>query len=374
MKRAEEPRGSTAAAPAVGRDTLIVTGIASSILIGLAVSTVILWNVGIGGVLETLRHAGWAVILAYLTVSVLISVVLTFKWRVVLDAYGVRLPFYTIFIYRLIGFAVSYVTPTAHVGGEPVRAMLLNKQGIPMKVGFSSAIVDRSLEVIFNILMFFLGALIILNFVGFPLGARIAIFALSLVAITVVGLFIWGVLSKKRFISSTLKLFRVDRRKSWPAIENWAREIEILIGYFYAKKRRHFRIAVMLNALLWVLMMLEYKFALLILGYDTSVFGAFLFLTGVAIAYSIPIPAGFGVLEIGQVSAGALLGIPAAVGVAMAFIIRARDFLWTVIGLLLLAAFHYNVLHLFERSQAMARKYNFETIRFELADELGGRG
>jgi len=344
----------------------ILLALITSIAFGLFLTILIIWKVGIGGVLDAFRHAGWFVILAYLTVSVLIAIGVALKWHVVLDAYGVRMPFYTLFTYRLIGFAVSYMTPTAHVGGEPVRALLLHRDGIPMKVSFTSAIVDRSLEVLFNIAMFFLGALIILNLADFPKAARITIFALSILSIIAAVLFVKGMLSKKHYFHPFLKLFRLHKRKSWRVIKAWTDDVELLIGHFYAKKKKHFRLAVLINALLWILMMLEYTFALRILGYEPSILGAFLFLTGVALAYSIPIPAGLGVLEIGQISAGALLGIPATVAVALALIIRLRDLLWTLLGLALLGLLHLNVLNLFTKSQEAAREFKFETISLEL--------
>lgn len=337
-----------------------------SVGFGLLLSIIILWGVGVTGVLDAFRNAGWLPILAYVIISILIAIGLTLRWSVVLRAYGVRLPFYTLFIYRLIGFAVSYLTPTAHIGGEPARALLLNKQGIPLKVGFSSAVADRSLEIIFNIIMFFFGSLLILNFIEFPFIARISIFIISLLALLLAIVFIVSVLRRRSLVKPILRFFHFDRRKSWHHVEHWIGEVEILISYFYAKKKRHFRLAAIINFFLWVLMMAEYKLALLILGYHVGFFVAFIFLTGVGVAYSIPIPAALGVLELGQVGAAKILSIPSATAVALAFIIRIRDIIWTIIGIVLMIIFHMNIFNLFERSQKAAQQYNFDKIRLEM--------
>ena len=81
--------------------------IAFSVLSGLALSIVLVWGTGAEQVLATFLHADWWLIIAYLCVSAAIAVGVTMKWSVALDAYGVKLPFGTLFIYRLIGFAVG---------------------------------------------------------------------------------------------------------------------------------------------------------------------------------------------------------------------------------------------------------------------------
>lgn len=58
---------------------------------------------------------------------------------------GLRLRWSRLFRARLAGEAVNYVTPTAWVGGEPVKAALLSKRyGIPMVEGMASVVVAKT--------------------------------------------------------------------------------------------------------------------------------------------------------------------------------------------------------------------------------------
>ncbi|MBR9693297.1 flippase-like domain-containing protein [Candidatus Woesearchaeota archaeon] len=351
---------------------IITKAIVGSVLGGLALSIILVWGVGAEEILATFLHAKWYLILAYLTTSIAIAIAVTKKWAVALDAYGVRLPFGTLFIYRLIGFAVGYVTPTAHVGGEPVRAMLVGQDGIPYKISFSAVIVDKLIELMFNLSVFFLGALIIANSSSFPIVARVSIFIISLILIIAATLFTYQVFKKKKIFVPLLKFLRFNKRKNWAKIKKTANDMELLIEFFYAKRKKHFHKSILLNAILWCLMFAEYKVALLILGYDASLFGIFLFLTGVGIAYSIPIPAALGVLELGQISAGALLGLNAAIGVALAFLIRIRDLAWTIIGLVMLGFYHLNIFNLYDKSRAAAKKYNFDKLHPEMRSVMEG--
>ncbi len=354
-----------------GRTAGVITkALIGSLAGGLIVTIATIWGAGLRHVLEAFSHASGALITAYLVVSVLIAVGVTYRWRIALAAFGAKLPFYALFIYRLIGFAVAYVTPAAHVGGDPVRAMLVGKQGIPYRVSFSAVIVDYSLELLFNITFFFIGALIIANKTSFPLIARITIFTLSIVLVAAATLFVTKVFRKKKVFVPILKALRFQKRKGWKGIEKSVGDVEILIEHFYHNRRGAFAKMILINAILWLLMFIEYKVALLILGYEASLTGIFLLLTGIGLAYSIPIPAALGVLELGQVTAGALLGIRAAVGVALAFLIRARDIAWTIIGLLLLGVFHHNFLNLYERSRRVASQYNLRTLDQEVKKML----
>ncbi len=348
------------------KEALITKAIVGSIIGGLVLTVALVWGIGVQEVLATFLNAKWYLIIGYLLVSIAIAIGVTYKWGIALDAYGVKLPFSTLFIFRLIGFAVGYVTPMAHVGGEPVRALLVGKQGIPYKVSFSAVIVDKMLELMFNIAIFFIGALIIANAADFPLVARATIFVLSLILVVAASIFTYNVFKKKKVFVPILKFLRFHKRKNWKSLSKSVNEVELLIEHFYANRKRHFHRSLLVNAILWALMFMEYKFALLILGYDANIFGIFLFLTGVGIAYSIPIPAALGVLELGQISAGALLGIKAAVGVALAFLIRIRDILWTIVGLILLAIFHLNIFNLYKKSRDAAAKYNFKHLHPEL--------
>jgi len=58
-----------------------------------------------------------------------------------------------------------------------------------------------------------------------------------------------------------------------------------------------------------------------------------------------------GVLEAGQVSAFGIIGVAGSGGVALAFLVRMKDFLWGVAGMILLAT------HGFDVPKTIERKY-----------------
>jgi uncharacterized membrane protein YbhN (UPF0104 family) len=64
---------------------------------------------------------------------------------------------------------------------------------------------------------------------------------------------------------------------------------------------------------------------------------AAIFATGAA--HSMPVPGGVGVLEGGQTWLFSMLGYPPDVGLAVGLAVRLREILWTLPGLLYLAAY-----------------------------------
>jgi uncharacterized membrane protein YbhN (UPF0104 family) len=57
----------------------------------------------------------------------------------------------------------------------------------------------------------------------------------------------------------------------------------------------------------------------------------------VGLAYIIPVPAAIGVLEVGQLSAFSLLNLSSSLGIAASIVIRAKDSIITLIGLIIIS-------------------------------------
>ena len=80
-------------------------------------------------------------------------------------------------------------------------------------------------------------------------------------------------------------------------------------------------------------MFLEFKFALLVFGFEANPVQIILALSMVGFAYMMPIPAALGILEASEASMFTLLGINPGIGVAVSLLIRARDTIMMGLGL-----------------------------------------
>jgi uncharacterized membrane protein YbhN (UPF0104 family) len=83
-------------------------------------------------------------------------------------------------------------------------------------------------------------------------------------------------------------------------------------------------------------MFLEYKIAGLMVGQNLTPLQSFLIFSFVGFAYMIPIPMALGALEASQISAFSIIGISTAAGLALSFLVRVKDMIIAVIGIVIL--------------------------------------
>lgn len=310
--------------------------------LGIAAIILIIYHVGFREIIKLLSNASVVFIICFLAVSLLIAMVLTFKWKLILHAKGIEVPYWRLFSYRLVGYSVSYLTPTAHVGGEPIRAYLLKREGVGINTGFSSVIIDRTVEVTTDVTFFFIGALVVISSVAVANSVKIILLSVSLSLILLLVLFIGGILLRKNVFLRIFRTLQLHRFKRLRPVENNLLQIEREVEQFYRTKRNYFLAILGIMVVLWSLMFLEYRFALLIFGHIATPMQIFLILTGVGIAYSLPVPAALGALELSSLSAVKVLGLEGAIAIALSFLIRARDVAWTILGLIFLSFYEMN--------------------------------
>jgi len=68
------------------------------------------------------------------------------SWTVLLRSAGIRVPWWSVISALLAGFAVSYVTPSMHLGGEPVRAYAVARRAqLPVAQIMATVVLERLL-------------------------------------------------------------------------------------------------------------------------------------------------------------------------------------------------------------------------------------
>ncbi len=315
-----------------------------SAIIGIVIVIFLFWYIKIDEILKAFSHFSLLNLILFIIISITIMVSLTLKWSIILKAQGCKVPFFKLFTYKLAGFAVSYVTPSAHIGGEPVRAYLLNKNhNIEFKKSLSSVVIDKSLELSLN--GFFACIAIIIILFNFTIPEKTAVIMIFSFFVMLAGMYAFYhlTITEKGFFTTCFSLLRLNKWKLTKKYEKDIKGMESHLIYFFKYNKKGFRNASLVFFLIWILMFFEYKFALLLLGYNNASFVAiFIFFSFVGIAYLIPVPAALGALEFGQSSASAMLGISKGIGLALSIIIRGRDMIWVFLGLSYLALHKIN--------------------------------
>ncbi len=289
------------------------------------------------------KFAGMAIgwIGLFFFISICIDLTLALRWWVILKYHGHYVPYPIMLAYRMMGYAVSYITPSARVGGEAVRALMLKRHGISSADAFSSVILDKALELTAYIFFGAIGAVMVLLTFKVP----------KLTYVLMVVAFALTVYLEYKFFSklkSPDKLF-LGIGKKWRLLKyNWGKklfakldEIEESMSAFLNYSMKGFLIAILMSGFLWLLMFAEYWVIMQMLGHPTSLVHIFLIGVFLGISLMIPVPAALGVMEGGQGSLFKMLGKEASLGVAFSLMIRARDLVRLFVGFWFLS--HYGV-------------------------------
>jgi len=307
-----------------------------SLLLGLTLIFIIAYYIGFEAIKSVFTFFSFKYLVLFLIVSFLILFLRTLKWYFIAESHGIRIPFYKLFIYRVADFSISFLTPSANVGGEPIRAYLLSQHNIKFKKAFSSVIVDKSIELTLNGL--FTCIFLILILINFKLPESMKVFSIfsSLLIIFLISLFYYKTLSREGFFSFFYRLFKLDRLKLSAKYTAYVKSLDNEVAKLFYKSRYYFWVAFLLQMSAWILSVFEHQIILKMLGLNVNMLSAFAAYAATGVSYIIPIPAALGILEFSQSIMSSILGFGSQVGFVLSFIIRGRDGIITIFGVIYL--------------------------------------
>jgi uncharacterized membrane protein YbhN (UPF0104 family) len=105
------------------------------------------------------------------------------------------------------------------------------------------------------------------------------------------------------------------------------------MNHFYKAHRKVLLKLLVISVVTLVFLLVEHFLVAWFMGVKLTFMQVFLASTIPYIAYMMPIPGGLGALESGHAAVFALLGVPIN-AVAFVFIIRMRDFIFVLLGLI----------------------------------------
>lgn len=269
-------------------------------------------------------------------INMLVIAAMTARWWVIVHADNPGVPFLPLVRYRLAVFGISYFTPGPQVGGEPLQVIYLQRyHGISFARATSAVIMDKLLEFLANFILIAIGLTAALR-VGLLSGSGIQA---SVSLIPLAGVLAWPVihlvlLYRGRYPVSSL-LRSVTSLIGSPG---WVRLIivaERMAASFTRRRLGSLLTALGCSLIAWTGMALEYYLIASFLNADLSFEQTLAALTAALVAFLIPLPGGLGALEASQVYALQAMGYTPAFGISISLIMRGRDILNGIIGLLL---------------------------------------
>ena len=305
------------------------------LLAGAAVVLWLVWDLGATSVWEAFHTLGWRLAVLVLAPFSLAVVLDSLGWRILLAGPGA--PFLVLVGARLAGEAINLATPTASVGGEPLKAYLV-REHVPLDEGLASIIVDKTTVVMGQALFLAVGLLIALALEP-PRALLFAMTGLLAAEIVGVGGFalaqVAGVLGGGGgWLLDRLGLGIERHREMLTRIDHG-------LGRLYRERRAEIAGSATLHALAWAVGGLEIYVILHLLGRPVTL-GAALTLEafGTAVKFAtFMIPGSLGALEGGNAAIFAAFGLGGALGLVATLVRRLREATWVLIGMAALSAF-----------------------------------
>lgn len=294
----------------------------------------IIFKSGPGLILAQIVSLNWkiaAVIAAYLIVYYFDTMGWWWAFR-----REVKLPaLWRFFLARQAGEAINYTTPTAYIGGEPVKAFVLRKRdGVDMVDGLASVVIAKTSLFLSKVVFLLAGILValkIFRFSGIVATGILWTFA-GVLGLLVLFLF----LQKKGLFMLGLKMARKFRlNEAFEGKKTSLEEIDRVISEFYAKHRRRFFLSFLFHLAGWFAGLIEVYLILYFLGVQVDWARALVievFFKAANSAFFF-VPAALGVQEGAGYAVLAALGIGGEIGVALSIVKRIREIAWAGFGL-----------------------------------------
>ncbi|MEO5864546.1 MAG: lysylphosphatidylglycerol synthase transmembrane domain-containing protein [Nitrospiraceae bacterium] len=313
----------------------------SLLVVGLLTLAFIVWHIGPGQIYEAAAQLGPVALLVLLIPSVIMYVVEAYGWKVTLGPSAKNIPFWRVLAIRTAGEVVNMTTPTAYVGGEPLKAYLLKKQNVPMVEGLASVIIAKTTMTIAEVLFILLGIALGVWLLGGNdssgqtvaaalLGVGLLAFGTAaFVFVQRQGLFTWLLRSLRKI---GLKIAYLEVR------EEQLRSLDRTILAFYRDNRPAFYSSTGLFFLGWMAEALEVYVIIYYLGGPAMALSAIsigalsVFIKG----GTFFIPGSLGAQDGGNMLLLSAFGYSDVTGITFALLRRFRELVWIGIGLVCL--------------------------------------
>jgi glycosyltransferase 2 family protein len=315
------------------------------LLLALGVLTLglLVWHIGPDRIYDAAVRVGPGALLVILIPSFMMYVFEAYGWRLTLGPAAARIAFWKILTIRTAGEVVNMTTPTAYVGGEPLKAYLLQRHQVSLVEGLASVVIAKTIMTLAQVLFILVGIALAFWTLGSS-GSSAQIGAAALLTTALVffgvtafifvqkrGLFIW-LLQTVRKIGLHISFLEAREEK--------LRSLDEIILNFYTQDRPAFYASTCLYLLGWLAEAVEVYVIIFYLGGPASVLSAIsigalsVFIKG----GTFFIPGSLGAQDGGNLLLLKAFGYSDVTGITFALLRRFRELVWIGLGLICLAA------------------------------------
>ena len=116
-------------------------------IVGILLFFLFIYFIGPSQIWENIKQLSWQSFIILLFLRFVHSFLRTVCWKKIFQQYERKISIFHLFAARLAGDAIGYLTPSAQLGGEPIRAMMVNRSNLEKNL--ASVIVDKTIEIVY---------------------------------------------------------------------------------------------------------------------------------------------------------------------------------------------------------------------------------
>jgi uncharacterized protein (TIRG00374 family) len=312
-----------------------------SVIIGIAMFAVVGLSVNFNNVFETLQLFSLSKFLILFVFSFILYIITLARWGITINAFGHSIPFTKLLSFRLTEWAIGYVTPFSRLGGEPIMAYLLKKEGkLKFRKGISTIIINKVFDFAAGIILMLVGfVLLIVNYWDILTGKMIfmLIAAIAVLAFLIYQFYV-KTFRKEGFFTTFLKPFKEIIHKD---LHNNVKIVESNLIEFFKQNKRKLVILGIISFMYQILVLAQYKLICVFLGINVSLVHILIINLFILVAFLVPTPGSLGGMEGAMAFAFALMGFGGSRGFAFTIVLRSVELTFTAAGLII--AYYYGL-------------------------------
>lgn len=311
----------------------IVAGGVGTVLLALLV-----YHTGLGPIVDHLRAVGPSAPLALLP-YVFIAYVDAIGWQRTLPAaVAARVPLSGFFFTRMAGEAINSITPTAAVGGEPVKVVLLRRWGVPGADAVASLVISKTALTVAQSLFVVLGMAALFLRIERPWLGAVWLVLLLVATAAFGGGLVW--LQRRQPVQTLWRwLHRIAPRARFvERLRDRAAAVDERLEDFYRAEGDAFRASAAWHLAGWLIGVWEVHLMMRLVGAPIPWLDALIIeaLAQPIRATAVIVPGGIGTQEVGGVALCTFLGIGEPEALTLWLLKRARETIFDAVGLLYL--------------------------------------
>lgn len=306
------------------------------LLAGLLLLGGMVWQVGITDLLTSFGVVGWWIV-PWVLLEIVPVVLHTAGWAACFSKHHQTVSFGRLFIVRLAGSAINQVTPTAMIGGEVVKVLLLEST-LPRALATATVVIDKASFTLAQICHLALGTLYLTGHLPLPAAVQLGLgLTIGLITLGLVGF----VAAQRYGLLSTLLGWLSGFNRGRTRLEHWRQHLipleASMAAYYIAHPWRfgaslglHFGAFAFSNVQNFLLLRL-------LLGANAPGLTEAIMVTITVAALDqvfFFVPGGLGTFEGARFTILSTLGVAQVSGLAFGLMARLEGLVWNGFGLL----------------------------------------